>query len=288
MLISCIVLTRNHREDLSETLTSVLSQRQRSSALNAAVAPIVPWSVEIVCIDSSDDPVDEAAIDAPLRLLPPDTVRSFSLQLRRQYPPQGVYPAMNLAVSVARGEWLIFMNAGDVFHDDTSLDRLLSAAETCRHQQGFPPRLAFGQAWIVPERGRGPRWLVPDPSVRRIRRWLRCFLPNHQTVLVRGDWARAHPFRLDAPHSADRAWLRQALAPPANYVYLPEPVSVFRLGGLSSGLPNRRTLRLRLQEPSRTRWEKAAEVIKHLLRPAAPWYPQLMRCKSVAVGLLCR
>jgi hypothetical protein len=195
---------------------------------------------------------------------------------------------MNLGVSMARGEWLIFMNAGDVFHDDTSLDRLFMAAESCRHEQGLPPRLAFGQAWIVPERGRGPRWLVPDPSVRRIRRWLRCLLPNHQTVLVRGDWARAHPFRLDAPHSADRAWLRQALAPPATYVYLPEPVAVFRLGGLSSGLPNRRTLPLRLQEPSRTRWEKVAEVVKYLLRPAAPWYPLLMRYKSAALGLLCR
>jgi hypothetical protein len=286
MLISCIVLTRNNRDDFRETLTSVLSQRP--SALIAAGASNWPWASEIVCIDSSDIPLAEAEVTAPLQLLPPEAAKSFSVQLQHQFPPQGVYPAMNLAVSLARGERLIFMNAGDAFYDDTSLDRLVSAAETCRLEQGVKSRLVFGQAWIVPERGRGPRWLVPDPAVRRISRWLRFFVPNHQTVLVERDWAIAHPFRLDAPHSADRAWLRQALAPPATYVYLPEPVAVFRLGGLSSGLPDWWTLRLRLQEPSRTGWEKVAEVVKHLLRPAAPWYPQLMRIKSAAVGLLCR
>ena len=286
MLISCIVLTRNNRDDLRETLTSVLSQRP--SALDASAASIGSWHVEIVCIDSSDIPLAEAEAIAPLQLLPAEVASSFSLQLQHQFPPKGVYPAMNLAVALARGERLIFMNAGDVFYDDTSLDRLISAAVLCHLEQGGKPRLVFGQASIVPERGGGPRWLVPDPSVRRIDRWLRYFLPNHQTVLVEREWASANPFRLDAPHSADRAWLRQALAPPATYVYLPEPVTVFRLGGLSSGLPDWGTLQLRLREPSRSRWEKVAEVLKYLLRPAAPWYPQLMRFKSAAVGMLCR
>lgn len=286
MLISCIVLTRNNRDDLRETLTSVFSQRP--SGLDAAPASITTWTVEIVCIDSSDIPLAETEAIAPLQLLPPEQAISFSLKLQHQYPPKGVYPAMNLAISLAKGERLIFMNAGDVFYDKTSLDRLVYATATCYLQQGFKPRLVFGQALIVPERGYGPRWLVPDPSIRRIGRWLRYFVPNHQTVLVEREWAISHPFRLDAPHSADLAWLRKALAPPGTYAYLPEPVAVFRLGGLSSKLPDWTTLWLRLQEPSRTGWEKLAEVFKHLLRPVAPWYPQLMRLKSAFIGLLYR
>ena len=286
MLISCIILTKNNRGDFRESLKSVLSQRP--SFLNIDEVAIWPWSSEILCIDSSNLPLTEVEVLAPLELLPPQAANSFTLHLHHQFPPQGVYQAMNLAISLAIGEHLIFMNAGDVFYDDTSLDRLVLAAEACCLVKGAKPRLVFGRAWIVPESGRGPRWLVPDPSVRRIDRWLRYFLPNHQTVLVEREWASANPFRLDAPHSADRAWLRQALAPPATYVYLPEPVTVFRLGGLSSGLPDWGTLQLRLREPSRSRWEKVAEVLKYLLRPATPWYPQLMRFKSAAVGLLCR
>jgi glycosyltransferase involved in cell wall biosynthesis len=286
MLISCIVLTRNNRDDVRRTLTSVLSQRP--AVMTRGEDSVWPWSSEIVCIDSSDVPLAESEIFPFLTLLPPPVAKAFSLQLHHQFPPQGVYPAMNLAISLARGDHLIFMNAGDSFYDETSLHRLFSAAEACRLDRGKKPRLVFGQALIAPGDVRVRPWLVPDPSVRSIGRWLRFFLPNHQTVLVDRDWAAAHPFRLDAPQSADRAWLRDALAPPSLYVYLPQPVAVFCLGGLSSGLPNLRTLRLRLAEPSRTWCEKAAEIIKFFIRPLAPIYPSIMRFKSAFVGHLCR
>lgn len=286
MLISCIVLTRNNRDDFRETLASVISQRPLIS--KPGDAGIWPWSSEVVCIDSSDLPLAEAELFALLAPLSPDAANAFSLHLHHQYPPQGVYPAMNLGISLAKGDHLIFMNAGDSFFDDTSLDRLFLAIEAFRLERGAKPRLVFGQALIAPGDVRVSPWLVPDPSVRRIGRWLRFFLPNHQTVLMERDWATAHPFRLDAPHSADRAWLRDALAPPALFVYLPQPVAVFYLGGISSGLPSLRTLRLRLAEPSRTRWEKAAEILKFFLRPFARSYPSVMRFKSAFVGRLCR
>ena len=286
MRISCIVLTRNNPEELHETLGSVVAQSPK--ACNVHERDPWPWCCEIVCIDSSDPPLTEEEAVDPLRRLPPQAAGAFSFQLIHQFPPRGVYPAMNLGITAASGECLLFMNAGDAFFDATALDRLNAAAENFRQKQGLSPRLVFGQVLIAPQHGGGPCWLVPDPSVRHISRWLRCFLPNHQAVLMERNWAVAHPFRLDAPHSADRSWLRQALEPPTTFVYLPEPVAIFRLGGLSSGLPDRQILRLRLAEPSRTRWEKVAEVIKYLLRPAARWYPLLMRCKSAAAGLLCR
>lgn len=286
MLISCIVLTRNNRDEFRETLASVISQRALAST--ELEGSICPWSSEVVCIDSSDPPLAEAELFSLLKSLSLDSAYAYSWQLHRQYPPQGVYPAMNLGISLAKGDYLIFINAGDCFFDDTSLDRLLLAIEAFRMERGNRPRLVFGQALIVPGDVRVSPWLVPDPSVRRIGRWLRFFLPNHQTVLMERNWATAHPFRLDAPHSADRTWLRDALAPPALYVYLPQPVAIFCLGGLSSGLPSLRTFRLRLAEPSRTWWEKAAEILKFFLRPFARFYPSVMRFKSAFVGLLCR
>lgn len=286
MRISCIILTRNNAEAFRETLGSVLAQRPRN--WNSSVSVSWTWSCEIICIDSSDPPLAEDKCSGEMQRLPFQAAEAFTFQCIHQYPPRGVYPAMNLAMSVVSGESLMFMNAGDSFFDATSLDRLHGTAIDFHRETGGWPRFVFGQALIQQENGHGLCWLVPDSSVRRIGRWLRCFLPNHQTVLMEREWAVNHPFRLDAPHSADRSWLRQALEPPTTFVYLPQPVVIFRLGGLSSGLPDRRILRLRLAEPSRTKWEKAAEVIKYLLRPAARWYPLLMRYKSAAVGLFCR
>jgi glycosyltransferase involved in cell wall biosynthesis len=41
-------------------------------------------------------------------------------------PDDGIYDAMNKAIRVARGEWLIFMNCRDLFAEDYVLDRIFS------------------------------------------------------------------------------------------------------------------------------------------------------------------
>jgi hypothetical protein len=194
---------------------------------------------------------------------------------------------MNLGLAATTGDWVLFLNSGDAFFDVTSLARLLQCCLNFRARNGFNPTVIFGQALICPLHGSSCKpWLVPDPAVHSIRRWLRIYYPNHQSLLVDGSWARAHPFQVDAPQSADRVWMRAALSDLQRVAYLPEPGVRFSLGGVSSGLPDWTTLMVRLREPTRTWHEKLFEIVKFALRPWAFHYPRLMALRSRLVGRL--
>lgn len=56
----------------------------------------------------------------------------------------GLYDAMNKAISVARGEYLIFLNAGDTFHTPETLDKIAKAA-----MDNDFPGIIYGQTQIV-------------------------------------------------------------------------------------------------------------------------------------------
>lgn len=259
-LVSIIVLTRNNPRELDHTLTSIRSQQ-------------VSATLQVVVVDGSDLPVSPEAV-APFKLV-------------RDHPPRGIFPAMNLGLSHSRGQWVQFLNSGDSWLHPHALQQLLDHAQGHYRRTGIYPRVVFGQARICPAPPSPcPAWLVPDPAMGSLRRWLRFYVPNHQSLLVAGDWARQHPFALNCPQSADRSWMAAALADLSQVAYLAAPVVRYNLGGISSELPNWQMLRLRLQEPSRSLMAKVAEIVKFLLQPFAPHYPHLMALRSRLIGWL--
>ena len=273
MRISFVVLTKDNSEEFTDTLSSLYSQ---SHCLDVDPA----FTLEVVVVDSSVDP---QSCDFLERL----KKSSINIAYLRDFPPQGIYPAMNLGLAATTGDWILFLNPGDAFFDVTSLSRLLQCCFNFRSRHGFNPTAIFGQALICPQHGSSCKpWLVPDPAVHSIRRWLSIYYPNHQSLLVDGSWARPHPFQVDAPQSADRVWMRAALSDLQRVAYLAEPVVRFSLGGVSSGLPDWATLMVRLREPTRTWYEKFFEIVKFMLRPWARHYPKLMALRSRLIGRL--
>lgn len=258
--LSIVVLTRNNHSELVDTLASIRTQ-------------ITEAALQVIVVDGSDTPVS------------PEVVTPF--ELVRDHPARGIYPAMNLGLAHCRGAWVQFLNSGDCLLHPNALQRLLDQAQAHHRANGSPARVVFGQALICPvPPSRCPPWLAPDLAMSSLRRWLRFYVPNHQSLLVAGDWARQHPYALNSPQSADRSWMAAALADLTRVVYLAEPVVRYNLGGISSQLPSWRVLRLRLQEPSRNPLAKAAEIVKFLLQPFASHYPHLMALRSRLIGWL--
>ncbi len=89
-------------------------------------------------------------------------------------PDRGIYDAMNKAVSLATGDWILFMNAGDVFSSPTVLEDLFG-------QRNYPQQtILYGSHYVA--YGVGKMRLIQAPA--RLSFWKgsqfshqACFIP---------------------------------------------------------------------------------------------------------------
>ncbi|MCX8112351.1 MAG: glycosyltransferase [Bacteroidia bacterium] len=125
---------------------------------------------------------------------------------------KGIYDAMNKGLRVARGEYVVFLNAGDAFWDAGTLERLFTAA---------PPEadVLYGDHRYVNEKGeiiprRRPR---PYPMGKAETRHFRTGMGiAHQALFVRRSLAPFYDLRY--PLAADLDWaIRIFLQKPRAY-----------------------------------------------------------------------
>ncbi len=89
---------------------------------------------------------DGASTDSTL-----DIVKKNALEQTQVYsqPDEGLYDAMNKALAIAKGDYVIFLNAGDRFHSADTLQRLADAI-----MDNDYPGIVYGQTDIVDKNGR--------------------------------------------------------------------------------------------------------------------------------------
>jgi glycosyltransferase involved in cell wall biosynthesis len=157
--LSLCVVVRNGREGLERSLDAL---ERHGQALQACPAEVV-----VVDGESHDGSVQRA--------------RTFARALEGQLPvhlfsqpPQGIYAAMNKAWQLARGEWLLFLNAGDLLLDGSLPAEAITAAEAAGAAS------IQCQMAVFPPGGRRAFWL-PGRVVRA-----------HQALLYRRDLHARH------------------------------------------------------------------------------------------------
>ena len=97
---SIITVTYNAEKVLEDTIQSVISQTYHH--------------VEYIIVDG-------ASKDGTLSII--DRYRSRITTVVSE-PDKGLYDAMNKAISLASGDYLCFLNAGDCFHEDDTLQQI--------------------------------------------------------------------------------------------------------------------------------------------------------------------
>lgn len=116
-------------------------------------------------------------------------------------PDQGIYDAMNKGIALATGDYLCFLNAGDSFHEDDTLQQMV---HTLRDTDELPDVL-YGETQLVDREGhfvRMRRLSAPERLTWHSFRW--GMLVCHQAFFAKR--SLAEPYDLRYRFSADFDW----------------------------------------------------------------------------------
>ncbi|HYD31492.1 MAG TPA: glycosyltransferase family 2 protein [Azospirillaceae bacterium] len=198
-LFSIITVVRNDRPGLALTRDSVAGQSLRD--------------LEWIAIDGASTDGSREFLEA----------RAHELAAWRSAPDHGPFDAMNRGLAMARGGYLLFLNAGDRF---ATPDTLAGIAQALRDSADAD--FVYGDA--LEETADGRRLYKPARSHRHA--WYGMFT-HHQAMAYRracvGDLVYSPRYRI----GADYAYTLAALARARSIVRLKEPLCVFAHGGLS-------------------------------------------------------
>lgn len=204
MKFSVITVTYNAGEKLAETVTNVLQQTY--------------YDYELLIKDglSTDGSVEKIVEDPHIRLV--------------SCKDSSIYDAMNQAVGMAKGEYVIFMNCGDYFYSEDVLEKIAAVID------GNPERrIYYGDAYF---RKADQIFHMPD----RITDYV-CFshIPNHQSCIFDRTLWEAAGFKTEYRIRADyEFFLRQVYTADVKPVYTGVVVADYEGGGYSETKENRK------------------------------------------------
>lgn len=191
MIVTIITVCRNHAQELERTIRSVESQT---------------WQEREYLV------IDGASTDDTL-----DVIKAHEASITRRVsePDQGIYDAMNKGVRMARGEWVIFMNAGDTFASDDTLQRVFGSPQNADVIYGDVIKGELVKKAEAP---------------RNAHRMFYC----HQSAFVRTRCLREFPFDIRHRMSADFKQVKQLYLSGKTFLQLDFPVANFDTQGVSN------------------------------------------------------
>lgn len=189
-LITVATVTYNAGRTLERTLRSVASQDYPA--------------VEHVIVDGCSSDNTLALVQ---RYVERNTAEphGHAIRLLRE-PDEGLYDAMNKALSLATGDYIVFLNAGDKLHSSSTLSQV-AALSQWRPNDASNPGIIYGETDIVDDEGRFLRHRrLAAPDRLTWRSFLQGMLVCHQSFYVRTDLARHEPYDRRYRFSADFDW----------------------------------------------------------------------------------
>ena len=271
MRFSIIVVCLNAGDKLNDTLDSIFAQ------------DFLDYEVVVKDGGSKDGSIEGMRKDERIRL----------------YVEQdkSIYDAMNQAVGYAKGEYIIFLNCGDSFHDGTvltkvnericeELGQVESAHEGMVHPQDVsagnkrePRLIVYGKLYNE----KTDSWITPAPVINGFT----CYrnVPCHQSCIYDASLCKEKPFEIQFKIRGDyEHFLWCYYKGGAKMVYLDATVADYEGGGYSETKENLKRSKAEHKEIT-ARYMSAGERFKYkaiLLLTLAPLRTKLANSKRFA------
>jgi glycosyltransferase involved in cell wall biosynthesis len=139
-------------------------------------------------------------------------------------PDEGIYNAMNKGISLAHGEYLVFMNSGDEFYDGNVLDRI----EQVIGSEEERPAFIYGDSVDVAEDG--TEYYRKAKKYNAIKFGM---ITQHQAMFFKRELLPSPPYPEQFKLSADYALISHTLkhSPENGIVQVDFPICRFKMGG---------------------------------------------------------
>jgi len=203
-LVSVVTVCRNSADSIGLTINSVLKQKH----------PLI----EFIVIDGlSSDNTFKIAKSYQNQF----EAKGFKFICISEHD-RGIYDAMNKGVKMATGEWIVFMNSGDVFHDSFVIDHIFNVSNK------LDSGIIYGNTLTL----NSNKVAVPPQSITK-----NFFIAEticHQSLFCRRDvFENVGFFDLKYRIIADREWLLKAFLAKVGFQYVPIVVSIWDEEGFS-------------------------------------------------------
>ena len=198
MLITVVTVCYNSENYIERTLKSVLGQNYQN--------------YEYIIIDGKSTDKTCSIISS----------YKEKINLFISEPDTGIYNAMNKAILKAKGEWIIFLNAGDTFVDESTLEKVSPFLIENRAD------VVYGD--IYKKRKSGELLLKRAEKQGNKHRMYFC----HQAVFCRTSLLKKYQFDEKYRLSADFKFFKQIFIDGYRFCQINMPISVFDTTGISN------------------------------------------------------
>lgn len=136
-------------------------------------------------------------------------------------PDKGIYDAMNKGVSFATGNYVIFLNAGDLFAENDTLDKIFSS-------KNYEADVIYGD--VLKTGKDGKLFLKPAEKSHNAHKMYFC----HQSCFTKLECLQQFPFDTKYKMSADFNFFKMLTLNGKTFKQLDIPVAIFDTTGVSN------------------------------------------------------
>lgn len=142
----------------------------------------------------------------------------------------GLYDAMNKGIELASGDYIVFMNCGDLFSSVNTLDNL--SKKILERPNDFRPDFIYGDS--IEESFIGEKQFYKKARSSKYY-WYGMFA-HHQSMIYKVETIKSYKlsYDLEFPIAADYKFTIDFLSKSKNELYINEAICIFKQGGLSN------------------------------------------------------